>query len=409
MGFYSAARVARRRERNQNFLKFMGGSFSGVLNNLQSLGASFKGMGDYTIRSNSIMGQGGGVDSGALSSGAAGGIRISRKEYIQDVLSTTAFANTAFAINPANSALFPWLSNIAVNFQEYKIHGMVMQFRSTSAVALNSTNTALGTVVMATDYNASNPPFPSKSQAENTEYTCTSVPSESLLHGIECDPRQTVLPHLFVSPNTDGTVPAGQDIKLYNLGVFNFITQGSQAVADIGELWVHYDIEFLKPIDVGFVRSALWHAVTTGCGSGGGSLVPFGTLVKTQFNTLECTLSSTAALSTLALPMSLPVGTVVQIQAIFHGVSSTDSATYPAAPTVVGLTPVNCLNGDTVNSSEPVWNSNTVGTTDLPMLWFYKVSTLIGQQATFSTTVGFNGATGVTADLIVSVIDQNFV
>lgn len=54
-----------------------------------------------------------------------------------------------------------------------------------SADALNSVNTALGQVIMATDYNAANPPFGQKSEMENYEFGQSCKPSESQIHPIE--------------------------------------------------------------------------------------------------------------------------------------------------------------------------------------------------------------------------------
>ena len=62
---------------------------------------------------------------------------------------------------------------------------MLFEFRTMSADALNSVNTALGQVIMATDYNAANPPFGQKSEMENYEFGQSCKPSESQIHPIE--------------------------------------------------------------------------------------------------------------------------------------------------------------------------------------------------------------------------------
>jgi len=239
------------------------------------------GQGDYNIVSNSII-NGGGDSSVAPqfeSSNSFRSIRVAKREYITDVQSSINFTNTVYQINPANVALFPWLSSIAQNFQEYRIHGMVLQYTSLSSDALNSTNTALGAVIMSTDYNAANAPYSSKASAENAEYTVSTKPSQSLIHGIECDPMQTVNQgHLYISPLNNGRAPAGEDIKTYNLGTFQFMTQGSQAVATIGELWVSYDIELIKPVEGAQLnRSAADHYSCFDCGNSGAGGFLFGT------------------------------------------------------------------------------------------------------------------------------------
>jgi len=44
-----------------------------------------------------------------------------------------------------------------------------------------------------------------------------------------------------------GAVPSGADQRFYDLGNFQIMTQGMQAAATIGELWVTYHVKFLKP------------------------------------------------------------------------------------------------------------------------------------------------------------------
>lgn len=103
------------------------------------------GIGDYTVNYNTILKP----DSVPQFSGNRTFV-VSHREYIQDIVSSSsagAFKIDSFLINPGDPATFPWLSNLAQNFEEYRIHGMIFQFKTTSANALNSTNTALGTIV----------------------------------------------------------------------------------------------------------------------------------------------------------------------------------------------------------------------------------------------------------------------
>lgn len=89
------------------------------------------------------------------------------REYIADVSSSTTFTTTSYSVNPGLSATFPYLCNIAQNFQEYQFNGLVFEFKSTSADALNSTNTALGSVILAAQYRADAPLFVDKQQMLN--------------------------------------------------------------------------------------------------------------------------------------------------------------------------------------------------------------------------------------------------
>jgi len=136
------------------------------------------------------------------------------------------------------------LCGIAENFQEYRFHGLIFEFWSTSADALNSVNTALGTVIMGTQYNAARSNFTNKAEMEMYEFTCSSKPSMSMIHPIECAPGEAVLEELYIRT---GALPATEVVQFYDHGKFQIATVGMQAAATIGELWVSYDVELFKP------------------------------------------------------------------------------------------------------------------------------------------------------------------
>lgn len=170
--------------------------------------------------------------------------RFKNREMISNVTSSTGFVNTAYDLNPANPLLFPFLASMAPNFGEYKIHSLKFMFKSTSASALNSTNTALGTVMLAVDYDPSNNAFVSKMQMDNYEGTQACNPSKSMVYTLDVG-KNTPLKNLYVPPA--GVAPQGADPKFYNFGTFQLATESMQAVCVVGELWVEYDIEFFKP------------------------------------------------------------------------------------------------------------------------------------------------------------------
>ncbi len=204
---------------------------------------SIFGQGDYTVKYNTLT-NAGGPPQFTSSNGGRSFVAIHR-EFIQDITGTTNFSLQSFPISPTNNNLFPWLSQIASNFEEYRIHGMVYEFKTTSGAAVSSTNTALGTVIMATQYNPNDTPFSNKIEMENYEFCTSGGPFENFLHAIECKPQLTVAPQLYVNqPTSAGAVV---DPRLTNFGTFNIATVGMQASNVIGELWVSYYVELLKP------------------------------------------------------------------------------------------------------------------------------------------------------------------
>lgn len=204
------------------------------------------GSGDYQVGGgNSIFTNG--KELPAFSAGGHSNF-IAHREYIKDIVSAptaNTFQNENFILNPGLASSFPWLATIAQNYEQYRIRGCVFEFKSTSADALNSTNTALGQVIMATDYNPASVNYTNKQQMENSQFAQSAKPSLSMLHGIECDSKQTPVSQLFIRT---GAVPSGQDPRWYDLANFQIATNGFQGTNVVcGELWVTYIVEFFKP------------------------------------------------------------------------------------------------------------------------------------------------------------------
>ena len=93
-----------------------------------------------------------------------------------------------------------------------------------SADALNSTNTALGQVIMATNYDVNQPLFDSKYEMENTEFSTSVKPSLSAMHPIECARTESTLNELYVAAG--GNIPPGGTASMYNFGNFQIATNG---------------------------------------------------------------------------------------------------------------------------------------------------------------------------------------
>jgi hypothetical protein len=99
-----------------------------------------------------------------------------------------------------------------------------------------------GVVVMATNYNASEIPYQSKIEMENSEYAVSVKPTLAMVHAIECSPQETSIVRLYVDENNIS------DPRFSDLGTFQFATQAhSQSGVVLGELWVSYVVEFFKP------------------------------------------------------------------------------------------------------------------------------------------------------------------
>lgn len=239
----------------------VGGSFGPEFAPVGAAAGSFLskilGSGDYVVKKNSILK--GKVPDFRPSNHS---IRVAHREYLGDIVGSTSFTTRTFDINPGIVQTFPWLSRMAALYTQYTVHGMVFTFNSTSASALNSTNTALGTVVMATQYNCYDSPFRTKLEMENHEYATSVRPNECAMHPIECAVGETPFRVHFVRT---GALSSTEDERLYDWGKFTLATTGMQAAATIGELWVSYDIEFEKPrIDNGTFSGSRYGRISNG-------------------------------------------------------------------------------------------------------------------------------------------------
>lgn len=172
---------------------------------------------------------------------------ITNREYLGDVITGAGglFNNQQYSVNPGNLQTFPWLSTVAQQYEQYKITGIIFEFKSTSGESVASTNTAIGTVIMGTEYNVNAKPFPNKQYMENAEFTESCKASENMIHGLECAKSETTQNIYY---NRSGTIAANDNLKWYDFANFQIATQGFQADnVNIGELWVSYNVEFFKP------------------------------------------------------------------------------------------------------------------------------------------------------------------
>lgn len=216
-----------------------------------SLGAALSkwlGSGDYTVGTNTIVKKTlKGSDTVPMMHGEGQSIVVRHKEYLGEVLGSTTFrVNQSFELNPGVSTTFPWLAGVAAHFQEYRIRGLVYHYVPTSGSAINSTNPALGSVLLQTSYRSNDSPPTSKVEMLNEYCSNESVPSEPFAHPVECDPRENPFNVQYVRT---GAVPSGDSVLLYDLGTTHVAVSG-QASNDtvLGDLWVTYEIELKKPI-----------------------------------------------------------------------------------------------------------------------------------------------------------------
>lgn len=169
---------------------------------------------------------------------------LEEDEYISDVYGSVNFATTGFAVNPGQSAVFPWGSKISQLFEEYDFQSL--EFYVTSEVSGYATQGQTGVVILSFDYDAADPAPTTKQQVEATNpHTIPCLPSTSVINlSVDCaNTRSTDAK--YVRP---GALPANTDIKTYDIGNLYVSTQGQANNSAFGELHVRYRCQLKKQI-----------------------------------------------------------------------------------------------------------------------------------------------------------------
>lgn len=177
-------------------------------------------------------------------------IQYSNREYVRDIFApatNSVFELQSWELNPGLPTSFPWLSQLAINFEEYELVQLAYTFKSTiSDFAANSGQ--VGQVLMCTQYNPDSGPFATKDEMMLYEGGMSCKTTESMIHGVECDPKKIAgSSQKYVRA---GSIPPQEDLKNYDLGRTSLAVvnaPSTYANQQIGELWVSYTIVLRKP------------------------------------------------------------------------------------------------------------------------------------------------------------------
>lgn len=226
----------------------------------------------WKVVSNSLMSSGA---APVMGNGDDGAVRMKHKEFVGAILSSTAFENRTYAINPGLDALFPWAANVANNFQKYRLEGLMVLFESSIPSGLAEFS-SMGSIIVAANLNPSAPTCQNQLELEQMQFASSAKPSESIAAPIECAPRMGATEGLSVR---NGAVPYGASINDYDHATLQIATVGQPvAGVQLGRLYVVYDMVLLLPKynGAGGATSDALYA-----GTSASATYPFGT-VRTQ-------------------------------------------------------------------------------------------------------------------------------
>jgi hypothetical protein len=161
--------------------------------------------------------------------------RVRHSEYIADVNGSVAFSVTGYRVNAGDGTLFPWLSRIAPNFEQYKFNSLSFHLRTQSA------STTTGSLMSALDYDPTDPLPANKADLLQYEGAIRSAPWSELKMIVDPSKMHS---KLLVAPITSSNTA---DVRLQDAGTLIVATQGQADTSLISELWVEYDVTFSTP------------------------------------------------------------------------------------------------------------------------------------------------------------------
>jgi hypothetical protein len=219
------------------------------------------GQGSYDLNgltpaSNNLVAGGGlSVPTFASTQDETGALTIQHSEYVKDIYGlpwsggsqTEHFKNDAIHLNPAIGKNFPWLSQIAANYEEYEFKQLMFCFKTRVGDNLTTTDGQVGTIMMFTDYNATDKPRKTKQEMLQAYGTSVAkITDADVLHGIECDPSKIKGDaHKFIRVGK-----VDQDLHDFDWGLFQVAVDNTPETLSnkvIGELYVSYTVVLRKP------------------------------------------------------------------------------------------------------------------------------------------------------------------
>lgn len=148
-----------------------------------------------------------------------------------------AGAQADYTLNPGNSLLFPWLSPMALNFEEYKFRYLKLKFVSSLGANYR------GMVYMAFDPDVDDPVYTSVQQLATSQYSCYTQVHESMEMNIPQRAMDTIGKSRYVQ--AEGSARTADAGRLYF-----WVDHLDSAITSnilVGNIMVEYEIELRVP------------------------------------------------------------------------------------------------------------------------------------------------------------------
>jgi len=165
-----------------------------------------------------------------------GSMRIKRTEFLETLFTQTSFAPIVYMLQPASIDNFPWLSQIAQNFEQYIWKSVKFKLKTSTASLLPGKN------IFATQHDMADANFSSYYEMKNYN----GAESVSVWHDARhnCMLRGSNWMKKYFTKTDIEVATAGQ---LYTPAKFSIAPALNATSTELGDLYVEYDIELFNP------------------------------------------------------------------------------------------------------------------------------------------------------------------
>jgi len=179
-----------------------------------------------------------------------GTLIVSHRERLMDVFAPadSGFHQDVFTVSPGIEKTFPWLSQIAANYEEYEMVQCVFEYDGHSLVGINDTLEVQGSLIMATQMNVKDKPFRDRHEMERFPHASKCAQHGSMAHGVECDPRKIQGDgHRYIRMGGLAKDEDARDFDHAKFTIGQYNTPTELAGKEIGQLFVYYTVKLMKP------------------------------------------------------------------------------------------------------------------------------------------------------------------
>jgi len=171
-------------------------------------------------------------------SGKDGKITVTNEEYVLDISGTAAFTPHLLSINPGMPSVFPWLCNLAANYEFYHFKRLEFIYRPYVGTS------KAGSFMMAIDYDVLDEAPTTKAKMMTYQNNTNGPVYQNLVTRATISNLSKFGVQKFVRTTA---YPANSDGKTYDVGSLVYATDNAEQAGGVGMLMVSYEVDLMTP------------------------------------------------------------------------------------------------------------------------------------------------------------------